>query len=214
MYRTLMKMNVVGSTDVADIWCCLSSPQFGRSSLHFASCKGHVEMVELLIDRGADVKVKDKVNKAPVSKSLYSSQHVLMMDLLATIMIMIIIVHKNCNVRKNSDRRQIQLWIIIRFRCVIFRGNGLSSGLMYSQGSTGSRFFIRQYFLLYCKLRRRKIIDSGVKRDLGKLAMKVVTNASIPAARNDSNGDDEEQRLGYASFNSIHAKVIGQLAFH
>ena len=76
------------------------------SSLHFASFKRPVEVVGLLIDRGADVKVKDKVNNAPVSKSLYSSQHVLMMDLLATIMIMI--VHKNCNVRENSDRRQIQ----------------------------------------------------------------------------------------------------------
>ena len=65
-------------------------------------------MVGFLIDRGADVKVKDKVNNAPVSKSLYSSQHVLMMDLLTTIMIMIMIVHKNCNVRENSDRRQIQ----------------------------------------------------------------------------------------------------------
>ena len=43
-----------------------------------------------------------------VSKSLYSSQHVLMMDLLTTIMIMITIVHKKCNVRENSDRRQIQ----------------------------------------------------------------------------------------------------------
>ena len=59
-----------------------------------------MEVVGLLIDRGADVKVKDKVNNAPVSKSLYSSQHVLMMDLLTTIMIMITIVHKNCNVRK------------------------------------------------------------------------------------------------------------------
>ena len=65
-------------------------------------------MVGLLIDRVADVKVKDKVNSAPLSKSLYSSQHVLMMDLLTTIMIMITIVHKNCNVRENSDRRQIQ----------------------------------------------------------------------------------------------------------
>ena len=65
-------------------------------------------MVGLLIDRGADVKVKDKVNNAPVSKSLYSSQHVLMMDLLTTIMIMITIVHKKCNVRENSDRRQIE----------------------------------------------------------------------------------------------------------
>ena len=107
LYRTLMKTNVVGNPDVADIWCCLPSPQGGRSSLHFASCKGHVEMVGLLIDRGADVKVKDKVNNAPVSKSLYSSQHVLMMDLLTTIMIMMI-VHKKCNVRENSDRRQIQ----------------------------------------------------------------------------------------------------------
>ena len=40
-------------------------PQFGRSSLHFASSKERVEMVGLLIDRGADVKVKDKVNNAP-----------------------------------------------------------------------------------------------------------------------------------------------------
>ena len=60
-------------------------------------------------------------------------------------------------------RWQAQLiWILFRFRCVIFGGNDLTSGFMCSQGSTGSRFFqLHQYFWWYCEWRRGKVIDSG-----------------------------------------------------
>ena len=67
--------------------------------------------------------------------------------------------HEPCLVGRWQAQK---FWITFRFRCVIFGGNHLTSGFMYSQRSTGSLFFQpHQYFLWYCEWRRGKIVDSG-----------------------------------------------------
>ena len=57
-------------------------------------------------------------------------------------------------------RWQAQLiWIVFRFRCVIIGGNDLTSGFMYSQCSTGSRFFQLHESFLWYEWRRWEIVD-------------------------------------------------------
>lgn len=48
---------------------CVVSPQYGRSPLHLAAYKGHIEVVRILLKAGCDLDIQDDVStlQLPVS---------------------------------------------------------------------------------------------------------------------------------------------------
>ena len=49
--------------------------QKGITSLHLASSSGHIEVVELLLDRGANVNIADEVNTLQIIMDSWLSDH-------------------------------------------------------------------------------------------------------------------------------------------
>lgn len=48
---------------------CVVSPQYGRSPLHLAAYKGHIEVVRILLKAGCDLDIQDDVSTLQLSVS-------------------------------------------------------------------------------------------------------------------------------------------------
>ena len=48
------------------MWCGFAISQYGEALIILAAQRGHRDMVELLLDRGADLEAKDNVSAATV----------------------------------------------------------------------------------------------------------------------------------------------------
>ena len=53
--------------------CVFCIPQYGRSPLHLASYKGHIEVVRILMKAGCDVDIQDDVSSPPDPRRLLAT---------------------------------------------------------------------------------------------------------------------------------------------
>lgn len=58
--RNLKKISIV--VDSFDIWGCCFFFQLDRTALHWAAANGNIDVIEKLVEDGADLESKDKVH--------------------------------------------------------------------------------------------------------------------------------------------------------